>query len=218
MINDLNYYWILISLFLFGYFIGSIPFGLILTKLSGLGDIRNIGSGNIGATNVLRTGNKKIALLTLILDGGKGALAIFITSLFFNFFLIRSFIDLELLQSLIAVGAVIGHCFPVWLRFRGGKGVATTLGVVIALEPISAFSCMGVFIIIIFISRIVSISSMIAAISFPVFVVFIYKTEYISLLVFSVIISLLIVATHIKNIGRLMDGTESKIFGNKKEN
>ena len=88
MINDLNYYWILISLFLFGYFIGSIPFGLILTKLSGLGDIRNIGSGNIGATNVLRTGNKKIALLTLILDGGKGALAIFITSLFFNFFLI----------------------------------------------------------------------------------------------------------------------------------
>ena len=122
------------------------------------------------------------------------------------------------IQIALGIAAVIGHVYPLFANFKGGKGVATTLGVVIALEPISAFSCMGVFIIIIFISRIVSISSMIAAISFPVFVVFIYKTEYISLLVFSVIISLLIVVTHIKNIGRLMDGTESKIFGNKKEN
>ena len=124
MIFDLNYFLILMLFLFFGYFIGAIPFGLILTKLSGLGDIRNIGSGNIGATNVLRTGNKKIALLTLILDGGKGAFAIFLAAFFFKQLSISNLLGLEIVQSLVAVSAVIGHCFPIWLKFKGGKGVA----------------------------------------------------------------------------------------------
>ena len=109
MIFDLNYFLILVLFVFFGYFIGAIPFGLILTKLSGLGDIRNIGSGNIGATNVLRTGNKKIALLTLILDGGKGAFAIFLAAFFFKQLSISSLLGLEIVQSLVAVSAVTGH-------------------------------------------------------------------------------------------------------------
>jgi glycerol-3-phosphate acyltransferase PlsY len=209
MINDLNYYWILISLFLFGYFIGSIPFGLILTKLSGLGDIRNIGSGNIGATNVLRTGNKKIALLTLILDGGKGALAIFITSLFFNFFLIRSFIDLELLQSLVAVGAVIGHCFPVWLRFRGGKGVATGFGLIITLNIFVGLAALLIWIITTKIFKISSMSALLAYLLIPILMFFNSTENY--FLIASLIISSICWFQHRENIRRLINGSEPKI-------
>jgi glycerol-3-phosphate acyltransferase PlsY len=209
MINDLNYYWILISLFLFGYFIGSIPFGLILTKLSGLGDIRNIGSGNIGATNVLRTGNKKIALLTLILDGGKGALAIFITSLFFNFFLIRSFIDLELLQSLVAVGAVIGHCFPVWLRFRGGKGVATGFGLIITLNIFVGLAALLIWIITTKIFKISSMSALLAYLLIPILMFFNSTENY--FLIASLMISSICWFQHKENIRRLINGSEPKI-------
>ncbi|MDB9772487.1 glycerol-3-phosphate 1-O-acyltransferase PlsY [Alphaproteobacteria bacterium] len=209
MINDLNYYWILISLFLFGYFIGSIPFGLILTKLSGLGDIRNIGSGNIGATNVLRTGNKKIALLTLILDGGKGALAIFITSLFFNFFLIRSFIDLELLQSLVAVGAVIGHCFPVWLRFRGGKGVATGFGLIITLNIFVGLAALLIWIITTKIFKISSMSALLAYLLIPILMFFNSTENY--FLIASLMISSICWFQHRENIRRLINGSEPKI-------
>ena len=209
MINDLNYYWILISLFLFGYFIGSIPFGLILTKLSGLGDIRNIGSGNIGATNVLRTGNKKIALLTLILDGGKGALAIFITSLFFNFFLIRSFIDLELLQSLVAVGAVIGHCFPVWLRFRGGKGVATGFGLIITLNIFVGLAALLIWIITTKIFKISSMSALLAYLLIPILMFFNSTVNY--FLIASLMISSICWFQHRENIRRLINGSEPKI-------
>ena len=209
MINDLNYYWILISLFLFGYFIGSIPFGLILTKLSGLGDIRNIGSGNIGATNVLRTGNKKIALLTLILDGGKGALAIFITSLFFNFFLIRSFIDLELLQSLVAVGAVIGHCFPVWLRFRGGKGVATGFGLIITLNILVGLAALLIWIITTKIFKISSMSALLAYLLIPILMFFNSTENY--FLIASLMISSICWFQHRENIRRLINGSEPKI-------
>ena len=209
MIDDLNYYWILISLFLFGYFIGSIPFGLILTKLSGLGDIRNIGSGNIGATNVLRTGNKKIALLTLILDGGKGALAIFITSLFFNFFLIRSFIDLELLQSLVAVGAVIGHCFPVWLRFRGGKGVATGFGLIITLNIFVGLAALLIWIITTKIFKISSMSALLAYLLIPILMFFNSTENY--FLIASLLISSICWFQHRENIRRLINGSEPKI-------
>jgi glycerol-3-phosphate acyltransferase PlsY len=108
-----------------GYLIGSIPFGLILTKLGGYGDIRNIGSGNIGATNVLRTGNKKLAILTLLLDGGKGAAAVLLAKFMLTF-------DMAMLAG---VFAFLGHLFPVWLKFKGGKGVATTIGILLALLP-----------------------------------------------------------------------------------
>lgn len=108
-----------------GYLIGSIPFGLLLTKFAGYGDIRSIGSGNIGATNVLRTGNKKLAALTLFLDGAKGALAVYLAQLAMTY-------DASLYA---AVGAFLGHLFPVWLKFKGGKGVATAIGIFLALLP-----------------------------------------------------------------------------------
>ena len=129
-----SYIFFLTTFFLFGYFIGSIPFGLILTKISGLGDIRDIGSGNIGATNVLRTGNKKLALLTLILDGIKGALAIYLVKLSLNYIPITFNNDIKSFEAVVAISAVIGHCFPIWLYFRGGKGVATGFGVILFLN------------------------------------------------------------------------------------
>ena len=121
----------LISAFL-GYLLGSIPFGLVLCKIFGLGDIRNIGSGNIGATNVLRTGNKPLALATLLLDSGKGAIAVLIINYFFGF-------NAAMLAGFFAL---IGHCYPIWLKFKGGKGVATTLGTLLALAwPIGLAAC-----------------------------------------------------------------------------
>ena len=133
MTYDLNYV-VLGSIFLFGYFLGSIPFGLILTKISGLGDIRKIGSGNIGATNVLRTGNKKIALFTLLLDGGKGAVAIYLITIILPKIFDNNFDMVEFYQCTVAISAVTGHCFPIWLRFKGGKGVATGFGVILSLN------------------------------------------------------------------------------------
>ena len=118
---------------LLGYLIGSIPFGLVLTKLAGYGDIRKIGSGNIGATNVLRTGNKKLAALTLLLDGGKGAVAVLLAQFAMTY-------DAGLMA---AAGALFGHLFPVWLKFKGGKGVATTLGILLAVAPgLGALCCL----------------------------------------------------------------------------
>ena len=124
----------LLTVALGGYLLGSIPFGLLLTRAAGLGDIRNIGSGNIGATNVLRTGNKKLALATLLLDGAKGAGAVLLTGWFFY--------D-PTLEAIAGAAAFLGHIFPVWLKFKGGKGVATALGTWLALAwPIGILACL----------------------------------------------------------------------------
>src|SRR5579871_4952020 len=130
-LGDFAYVWPYYAAALVAYLMGSIPFGLVLTRLAGLGDLRQIGSGSIGATNVLRTGNKTLAALTVLLDGGKGALAVLIARAFGPDF------------AVIAGGAaVIGHLFPVWLRFRGGKGVATALGVWLAIAwPVGVAAC-----------------------------------------------------------------------------
>ena len=116
------------------YLLASIPFGLVITRLMGLGDLRKIGSGNIGATNVLRTGSKLAAALTLILDIGKGAIAVLITM-----FIFREHELMPVMMAIAAAASVIGHCFPVWLRFHGGKGVATGIGVIMALNPLAGF-------------------------------------------------------------------------------
>lgn len=205
-----------IGIIILAYILGSIPTAVWVGKRFYDKDIREFGSGNAGATNTFRVLGKKAGIPVLIFDVLKGWFSVYVLSHSLGVdTLTNSFMNI---QIALGVAAVAGHIYPLFANFKGGKGVATTLGVVIALAPISAFSCMGVFIVILFISRIVSVSSMIAAISFPVFVVFIYKTEYISLLVFSFIISLLIAVTHMKNIGRLINGTEPKIFSNKKKN
>ncbi len=180
-----------------GYLLGSIPFGMVLTRLAGQGDIRNIGSGNIGATNVLRTGNKFLAFLTLILDGGKGAAAALIAEY------------LSPGAGLYAGGAAfIGHIYPVWLKFKGGKGVATFLGTLLALSwPVGLACCLTWFFTAL-IFRISSLSALVAAFLSPLYAYYISGTGLATL---SCILCLLIFLRHKDNIKRLLQGTEPRI-------
>jgi len=186
---------------LLGYALGSIPFGLILTSMVGMGDVRKIGSGNIGATNVLRTGNKGLAAATLLLDLFKGFLPVFLAWQF----------SPEAV-GFAAAGAVIGHCFPLWLKFKGGKGVATLAGVCFGLAwPIGAvyaFAWIGMLAI----WRISSLAGMTAAVAAPAAA---YLTGWPEFVPFLILITLLILWLHRANIGRLKAGMEPKIGGDK---
>ena len=198
-----------LAVVLFSYFSGSIPFGLILTKFFGDQDIRNIGSGNIGATNVLRTGNKYLAALTLLLDILKGFIPVIITQQHFS----------ELIQ-LSCLLAFLGHVFPIWLKFKGGKGVATYLGILLALSVQLGFLFMFTWLVVSLIFKYSSLSSMFS--SLTVFVVTLIKDtalraidstlyieEEIKLILF--IFFILIMFTHKKNISNLKNNTERKI-------
>ena len=208
MTYDLNYF-VLVSMFVFGYFLGSIPFGLILTKISGLGDIRKIGSGNIGATNVLRTGNKKIALFTLLLDGGKGAVAIYLITIILTKVFDNNFYMLGFYQCTVAISAVVGHCFPIWLRFKGGKGVATGFGVILSLNLNIGIVALIIWVLIAKVFKISSMSALIAYFLIPI-LMFYYETEIIYFLS-SFIISLICIVQHRENIKRLINRNEPKI-------
>lgn len=192
-----------IALIVAAYLLGSIPFGLLLTKLAGIGDIRTIGSGNIGATNVLRTGNKKLAVLTLLLDMVKGTFAVLLALQF-----------APDVADYAALAALLGHLFPVWLRFKGGKGVATALGVFIALSPPVAMASMLVWLAVAFLLRISSASALIAVGTSPLWLIIFGQPHYVWL---SVIIIVLVFYKHEANIRRLIAGTEPKI-GKKKHN
>ena len=209
MTFDVNSFLILIFFSLFGYHIGSIPFGLILTKLSGLGDIRNIGSGNIGATNVLRTGNKKLAFITLIMDAGKGAFAIYLGVLLFNFLEISNFVSLELLKSMIAILSVIGHCFPIWLKFKGGKGVATGLGAILFLNLTIGIIALLIWIIITKLFKMSSLSALFTYFILPILIYYYDKENY--FFIASLLISIICWFQHRENIKRLLKGLEPKI-------
>jgi len=188
----------LLMAFALGYLLGSIPFGLVLTRLGGKGDVRTIGSGNIGATNVLRTGSKPLAALTLILDCLKATAAILLAMRFFGFHA----------ATLAAAGAMIGHLYPIWLKFRGGKGVATFLGVLIPLLPIAAAVYAAVWIILLLTIRISSVAGLAAAISAPIAAsVTNNNTLFPMLLGFA----LLVIWKHRENILRLKAGTEPRI-------
>jgi glycerol-3-phosphate acyltransferase PlsY len=208
MTYDLNYL-VLVSIFIFGYFLGSIPFGLILTKISGLGDIRKIGSGNIGATNVLRTGNKKIALFTLLLDGGKGAVAIYLITIILPKVFDNNINMVEFYQCTVAISAVIGHCFPIWLKFKGGKGVATGFGVILSLNLNIGIVALLIWVLIAKIFKISSMSALIAYFLIPI-LMFYFETENIYFLS-SFIISLICFVQHRENIKRLINRNEPKI-------
>ena len=184
--------------FLIGYLAGSIPFGLLLAKAFGLGDIRDTGSGNIGATNVLRTGNKGVAAATLLADIAKGAVPVLFCAAQFG----------SETAMLAGLGAFLGHLFPIWLKFKGGKGVATYIGVLIGLHwPFALFFC-GVWLIATLIFRISSLSALIAAASLPL----IAATTGQKTLVFVIMVmSLLVFIKHKDNIKRLMRGEEAKI-------
>ncbi|MEN8928389.1 MAG: glycerol-3-phosphate 1-O-acyltransferase PlsY [Flavobacteriales bacterium] len=201
---------LIIGVIVLAYILGSIPTAVWVGKKIYDKDIREFGSGNAGATNTFRVLGKKAGIPVLIFDVLKGWFSVYVLSHSLGLdTMTNSFMNI---QILLGIAAVVGHIYPVFANFSGGKGVATTLGVVIALDPIAAFSCMGVFLLVLLLSRIVSVSSMIAAVSFPLFVILIYKSEYISLNWFSVIMSMLIIITHTKNIGRLINGKEPKVF------
>jgi glycerol-3-phosphate acyltransferase PlsY len=180
-----------------GYLLGSIPFGLVLTRLAGKGDVRNIGSGNIGATNVLRTGSKPLAALTLILDCLKATVAVLIAERLFG----------EQFGAPAGAAALIGHLYPVWLGFRGGKGVATFLGVLIPLLAIAAGVYALVWILLLLTMRISSVAGMGAALSAPITAYIVHSSLFPMLLGFAV----LVLWKHRENILRLKDGTEPRI-------
>lgn len=189
------------------YLLGSIPFGYILVKLFRKQDIRATGSGNIGATNVARSGAKGLAIATLLLDLGKAFVAVKIAQ-----HIAPTNYDLAVAA---AVAALLGHCFPIWLKFRGGKGVASALGVFLALTPISALALLVIFIIIFAFTRYVSLASIIAAAAFPIFGFHFvaYRTPIVIAGFF--FIPLLIIAKHYQNIRRLLSGNENR-FGSSK--
>lgn len=181
-----------------GYLLGSIPFGVLIAKTMNLGDLRQIGSGNIGATNVLRTGNKKAAVMTLLLDGGKGAVAV----------LIARAMTADDAMQLAALGAFVGHCFPVWLGFRGGKGVATFIGIALALAwPVGLLVC-ATWLFVALISRYSSLSALVAAGVSPIFAPF---SDQNSMVILFLVLAIFIYGRHAENIHRLRNGTETKI-------
>jgi glycerol-3-phosphate acyltransferase PlsY len=182
---------------LIGYLLGSIPFGVVLTRAAGAGDLRQIGSGNIGATNVLRTGRKGLAAATLLLDAAKGAVAVLLVDRLFpgN-------------ASLAAAGAFLGHCYPLWLRFNGGKGVATLMGLVLALYWPIGLVFAGVWLGLLAILRISSVAGMAAAISAPVSAALLGRFDLVLLLL---ALALIVVRKHGANIERLLAGTEPRV-------
>ena len=183
---------------LFGYGLGSVPFGLFWARIMGLGNLRNIGSGNIGATNVLRTGNKTAATLTLLFDAGKGGIAV----------LSAHFLAGDVAAQTAALAALFGHCYPVWLKFKGGKGVATFLGVILALSPMVGAACCAVWLAIAFVTRISSLSALVAAASTILWSFLFLQQSLIGLNITAVI---LVYWRHRTNIMRLFEGTEPKI-------
>ncbi|WP_294330721.1 glycerol-3-phosphate 1-O-acyltransferase PlsY [uncultured Sphingomonas sp.] len=187
---------------LLGYLLGSIPFGVLLTRAAGAGDLRQIGSGNIGATNVLRTGRKGLAAATLLLDMAKGAVAVLIAAAF-----------LPGTAALAATAAFIGHCYPVWLKFRGGKGVATLMGVVLALYWPSGLVYAAVWLGLLATVRISSVSGMAAAVSAPVSAAFFGRIDLVLMLL---ALALIVLWKHRENIDRLLSGSEPRVGSKRK--
>jgi glycerol-3-phosphate acyltransferase PlsY len=197
-LGDFAYTWPFLVAALGGYLLGSIPFGLLLTRLAGLGDIRRIGSGNIGATNVLRTGNKAIAALTLLLDGGKGAVAVLLANRVGG-------IDFMVLAG---GGAVVGHLFPLWLGFKGGKGVATGLGVLLAAAWPAGLATAATWLLIAALLRYSSVAALAAFALAPLYAWRLADPQLAQLAAF---MAVLIWLRHIGNIRRLLDRSEPRI-------
>jgi acyl phosphate:glycerol-3-phosphate acyltransferase len=191
------------------YLIGSIPTALLISrKYFGI-DIREYGSGNMGATNTFRVLGQKFGTIVMVADMIKGMLAVGL----YNFFPYYIHNELDRTNLMIGLGlaAVLGHIFPVWAQFRGGKGVATLFGMILAIQPIVAGSCVAVFLLVLYVTRYISLSSILAGIALPICVLWIYNEKEVFYRVFAVAVSCLILLTHQKNISRLLKGNESRI-------
>jgi glycerol-3-phosphate acyltransferase PlsY len=196
-------------LIIVAYLIGSIPTSVWVSKHFFGIDIREYGSGNAGATNTFRVLGSKWGSFVMLVDVIKGVVA---TSLYL---LLPHYLTNELHQTNFMLGlglaSILGHIFPIWANFKGGKGVATLLGMAVAIQPIVAACCIGVFLTVLFLTRFVSLSSILAGIAFMVFILFVFNEQPTFYRIFAVMVALMVVLTHQKNIGRILNGTESKV-------
>ena len=196
-------------LIVFAYFIGSIPSALIISKKFFHIDIRDYGSGNMGATNTFRVLGSKYGTLVMVCDILKGMAAVGL----YNF--LPEYFNDEWARTNLMVGlglaAVLGHIFPIFAQFRGGKGVATLFGMILAVQPVIAVCCVGVFLLVLYLTRYVSLSSILAGLALPVCVLWIWNDEVVLYRIFAILVAALIILTHQKNIGKLLRGSESRV-------
>ena len=198
-----------ILLTLIAYLLGSVPTAVMVSRRFFNIDIREYGSGNAGATNVYRVLGSKWGTLVMIADMLKGVLAVQLALLLPDYE--PEGMAFQNLQTLLGLAAVIGHIFPIWADFRGGKGVATIFGMVLGISPLTAVGCVTVFSLVLFLTRFVSLSSILASISFPIFILVVFNVDNPLYRVFAITVALLVLLTHQKNIGRLLKGKEGKL-------
>src|SRR4030095_11473684 len=198
-----------VLLIILAYLIGSIPTSVWVSRHFFDIDIREYGSGNAGATNTYRVLGPKWGTLVMVLDMLKGMLAVKLAFLLPEY--AENATNLQSLQIGLGLAAVIGHIFPIWADFRGGKGVATLFGLVLGISPWTALSCVGIFILVLYLTRFVSLSSILASVAFPVFILVIFNVDNPLYRVFAIAVALMVLLTHQKNIGRLLKGNESKV-------
>jgi glycerol-3-phosphate acyltransferase PlsY len=196
-------------LIILAYLIGSIPSSLIVSRSQFNIDIRDYGSGNAGATNTFRVLGSKWGTLVMIMDMLKGLIAVKL-ALLLPYYIVNDF-ERTNFQIGLGLAAVLGHIFPIWAEFRGGKGVATLFGLIISISPWTALSCVGVFLVVLYLTRFVSLSSILASMAFPVFILVVFNVDNIAYRIFAIAVALLVVMTHQKNIGRLLSGSENKV-------
>jgi glycerol-3-phosphate acyltransferase PlsY len=197
------------------YLFGSIPTAVWVGKHFFGIDVREHGSKNAGATNTFRVLGKKPGIIVLLVDVLKGLFAVFLPQIFLSS--VVNYSELINLKIIAAIFVILGHVFPLFARFKGGKGVATSLGVIFALHPPAAFICLGIFLIVFLISHFVSLGAIITAISFPLIIIYVFNETSLSLIVFAIVIGIAVVITHKKNIKRLIDGCENKMYLIKKK-
>ena len=196
-------------LIVLAYLIGSIPTSVWVSRYFFDIDIRDYGSGNAGATNTYRILGPRWGTLVMITDMLKGIVAVKLALLLPEY--ADSETNLQNLQTGLGLAAVIGHIYPIWADFRGGKGVATLFGLVLGISPFTALGCVGVFILVLYLTRFVSLSSILASVAFPIFILVIFNVDNPAYRVFAIAVALMVLLTHQKNIGRLLKGSESKV-------
>lgn len=196
-------------LIIIAYFIGSIPTALLISKSFFQIDIRDYGSGNMGATNTFRVLGAKFGTIVMVGDMLKGVFAVALFNLL-PYYLTNE-LDRTNLMIGLGLAAVIGHIYPIWAQFKGGKGVATLFGMVLAIQPVVAINCVAVFLLVLYLTRYVSLSSIIAGVALPISVLWIYNEKEVFYRLFAVAVSALIVLTHQKNISRLLKGNEGRV-------